>query len=167
MDHSANSSCCTGARATRVIKATVFFVGSVIDTAILTSIVSTQLVLADVRSFGLSVSVGDRINATLHDILGVGPPLLVLIGLSFLVAFTVARHAQRIIGGSRAIWFSIAGFASVPVTLMLLKLALGGTMLASARTPLGMFLVACCCMAGAYCYVWLTERYGNAGGDNA
>ena len=90
-----------------------------------------------------------------------------LIGISFLIAFIVARYAHRMIGGSRAIWFSAAGFLSVPCALLLLKMAMGGTLLAAARTSLGMFLIACCCMAGGYGYAWITERYGNAGEQHA
>jgi hypothetical protein len=150
-----------------MIKTVLFFIMAVVDAAILTSIVSTQLVLADVKYFGLDVTMGDRVNATIHDLLGVGPALLMLIGLSFLVAFVIARYAHRHIGGNRALWFSAAGFLSMPSALLLLKMAMGGTLLASARTSLGMFLVACCCMAGGYGYAWVTERYGNAGEQHA
>ena len=147
---------------------TVFFLRmTVVDASILTSIGSTQLVLADVTGFGLDVTIGDRLNATIHDLIGVGPALLMLIGISFLVAFIVAGYAHRMIGGSRAVWFSAAGFLSVPCALLLLKMAMGGTLLAAARTSLGMFLIACCCMAGGYGYAWITERYGNAGEQHA
>ena len=53
-----------------MLKTTLFFISAVIDAALLTSIVSTQLVLADVRSFGLEVSIGDRLDATIHDLIG-------------------------------------------------------------------------------------------------
>ena len=150
-----------------MIKTVLFFLMAVVGTAILTSIVSTQLVLADVKRFGLDVTMGDRVNATIHDFVGLGPALLMLIGLSFLVAFIVARYAHRQIGGRRPVWFSAAAFLSVPSALLLLKMAMGGTLLSSARTSLGMFLVACCCMAGGYGYVRVTERYGNAGEKHA
>ena len=63
-----------------IIKTAVFYVAAVVDTSILTSIVSTQLILADVASFGIPVSIGDRIGATIHDLIGLAVPLLLLVG---------------------------------------------------------------------------------------
>ena len=150
-----------------MLKTTLFFISAVIDAALLTSVVSTQLVLADVRSFGLEVSIGDRLAATVHDLIGLMLPLLILIGLSFLVSFVIARYAVRIIGGNRTLWYMAAGFTSVPAALLIIKYFLGGTMLAAARTSLGMFLVACCCMAGGWIFAFLTARFGTAGKADA
>ena len=142
-----------------MIKSVVIFVAAVVVAAILTSIVSTQLVLADIQSFGLAVSFGDRLQATLHDLLGLALPLLILIGLSFLAAFVIARYAIRIIGGNKTIWYMAAGFTSVPAGIFLIKYFMGGTLLASARTSLGMLLVACCCMAGGWLFAYLNSRF--------
>jgi len=146
-----------------MLKTTLFFISAVIDAALLTSIVSTQLVLADVRRFGLEVSLGDRVEATIHDLVGLMLPLLILIGLSFLVSFVIARYAIRIIGGNRTIWYMAAGFTSVPAAILIIKYIMGGTLLASARTSFGMFMVACCCMVGGWIFAFLTSRFGNAG----
>lgn len=144
------------------MKTIVIFVTAVVFAAILTSIVSTQLVLADIQSFGLAVSLGDRLQATLHDLLGLALPLVMVIGLSFLVAFIVARNAIRMIGGSKMIWYMAAGFTSVPAGIFLIKYFMGGTLLASARTSLGMLLVACCCMAGGWLFAHLNLRFVSA-----
>jgi hypothetical protein len=147
------------------MKTLAYFVVAVVDAYILTSIVSTQLVLADIQSFGLAVSFGDRVQATLHDLLGLALPLLVLIGLSFLVAFAVARYAFRTIGGNKMMWFMVAGFTSVPAGIVLIKYFMGGTLLASARTSLGMLLVALCGMAGGWVFAYLTSRFGRVSAD--
>ena len=144
------------------IKATALFLMAVIDASILTSIVSTQLVLADIQSFGLDVSAADRLQTTLHDVLGLALPLIGAIGLSFLVAFRVARYAIVRTGGYNAIWYMAAGFTSVPAAIYITRLVMGVTVLASARTPLGMFLVACCSMAGGWIYFYLISQYGDA-----
>ena len=143
------------------MKTIVIFVAAVVFAATLTSIVSTQLVLADIQSFGLAVSLGDRLQATLHDLLGLALPLVMLIGLSFLVAFFVARNAIRMIGGNKMIWYMAAGFTSVPAGIFLIKYFMGGTLLASARTSLGMLLVACCCMSGGWLFAHLNLRFGS------
>ena len=144
-----------------MIKNAAIFLIAVIDAAILTSIVSTQLVLSDVQSFGLAVSFGDRMRTTLHDLLGLGPPLLILIGLCFLIAFFIARRAIRIIGGSPLIWYMAAGLTSLPAGIFVIRYFLGVTLPASARTPLGMLSLACCCMAGGWLYGYLMARYGS------
>ncbi len=149
------------------LKTTLFFISAVVEAAFLTSIVSTQLVLADVKSFGLPVSPGDRLQATIHDLIGLMVPLLMLIGLSFLISFVIARFAHKALGGNRTLWYMTAGFTSVPVAILIIKFFMGGTLLASARTPLGMFLVACCCMAGGWLFAFLSSKSGNAGQADA
>lgn len=136
------------------------FLIAVVDTVILTSIVSTQLVLADVTSFGLTVSLGERLQTTFRDLLGVGVPLLLLIGLSFSIAFFIARYAIRKIGGSPTIWYTAAGLSSLPVGIIVIKYFMGGTLLASARTTLGMALIAACSMVGGWVYAYLLAKYG-------
>ena len=141
------------------MRAVAIFLVCVVESVILTSIVSTQLVLADIQRFGLAVTFGDRLHATQHDLLGLALPLLGLIGLSFLVAFFIARHAFHKIGGNKTMWYMAAGFTSFPVTLFLIRYFMGITLLASARTPTGMLLVASCCMAGGWLYAFLDSRY--------
>lgn len=146
-----------------MLKSFVFYLAAVIGTSILISVVSTQLVLEDVASFGLHVSRDDRLAATLHDLMGLAVPLLLLVGLSFLVAFTVAKHACRHIGGNRTLWFMAAGLLSVPAAILGIKFAMGGTLLAAARSDVGMFLIACCSMLGGWLYAWLSSRSGSHG----
>lgn len=150
-----------------MMKTIAFFLIAVVDAAILISIVSTQLVLADVQSFGLEVSAADRLQTTLADLLGLAVSLLMLIGLSYLIAFTIARYAIRMIGGNRMLWYLAAGLTSVPAGIVLIKFFMGGTLLASARTPLGMTLIACCSMAGGWVYAYLTARFGPREANNA
>ena len=137
------------------MKAFAAYISAVIDTVILTSIVSTQLVLADVAGFGVAVSLNDRIGATLHDLIGLGPALALLIAASFAVAFPLAAFLQRRFGASPMLWYMAAGLLAMPAALMLLKVIMGGTLLASARTPLGMLLVALCGLVGGWVFAWV------------
>jgi len=145
-----------------MLKTAVFFVAAVIDAAILTSIVSTQIVLHDIKGFGLEVSFDDRLDATIHDLVGLAAPLLIIIGLGFLVALPTARYASQRLGGRSTWWFLAAGFLSIPATLLIIRFFMGLTVLASARTWTGMFLVACCGMAGASVFVYLRTRFGRS-----
>ena len=144
-----------------MLKSGLFFVGTVVDTAILVSIVATQLVLADIAGFGVDISMGDRLMATVHDLLNFGPTLLVLIGVSFAVAFLVAFLAHRRFGGNRTTWYMVAGLTSFPAMIFLLRAAMGVTLIAAARNLTGLILLSLCCMAGGWAFAWLTSRFGN------
>lgn len=142
----------------KILKPVLFFVLSVITTFLLASIVGTQVILAEVKSFGLDVSFADRISATFHDIVGLSSSLSILIAGAFLVAFVVAALCIRFIGGKRTNWYLAAGFTSLPSTLILIKTLMGGTLFAAARTGFGMLLFALCGLAGAWVFARLTQN---------
>ena len=141
-----------------MLKTVLIYIGCVLVSAFLTSIVSSQPVIADIQSFGIVVSFADRLSMTTKDLFGLGPVLLLLIGTSFLVAFIIANYAHQFIGGNRTFWYTAAGFCSFPATLLIMKYFMGVTVLASARTPLGLILVACCCLFGGTLYAVMTTK---------
>ena len=144
-----------------MLKTTIHFLATIVITTVLISIVSSQLVLADIQSFGLDVGIKDRLEVTVKDIIGIGPILLLILGLSFLVAFIIARYSHRFLGGNKTVWIITAGMSSLPVTLYLIKYFMGVTILASARTTTGMILIACCCALGGWMYSFLITKSGD------
>jgi hypothetical protein len=46
----------------------------------------------------------------------------------------------------------LAGFTSLSTTLLILQLFIGITILASARTSMGMLVVGFCCLVGGYLF---------------
>ena len=58
--------------------------------------------------------------------------LLILAGATYLVAFVIAALGHRFIGGSRLYWFLVAGFTSLPATMMLIIITMGVTPFAPA-----------------------------------
>ena len=141
-------------------KLALFFFSAVLLTLLLTSVAGTQLVLADIVSFGVEVPWSTRVTATGHDLIGLAPVMSVLISAAFLVAFGVAALCNRFTGSNRTGWYVAAGFTAVPVTLLLIKLAMGVTLFAAARSGLGMLLTALCGVAGAYLFARLTQSGG-------
>lgn len=142
----------------KIVKTVLYFFVTVLITFLLASIVGTQIVLADILSFGLDVPFSDRISATFHDIVGLAPALSILIAAAFLVAFVVAALCSRFVGGNRMYWYLAAGFTSLPATLILIKSLMGGTLFAAARTGLGMFLIALCGLVGGWLFARLTQK---------
>lgn len=143
----------------KLIKIMLYFIVAVLATFLLASIVGTQLVLADILSFGLVVSLSDRVSATIHDIAGLVTMLPILISVTFLLAFIIAESGRRIMSGKRTYWYMVAGLASLPASLALIKTLMGGTVFAAARTGSGMLLIALCGLFGG----WLFARLVNMG----
>ena len=142
----------------KTIKSILSYFAAVVVAYLLTSAMGTQFVLADIESYGLAVSLSDRIAATLHDISGLVPVLVILVSASYLFAFVIAALGHRFVGGSRLYWFLVAGFTSLPTTMMLIKMTMGVTPFAPAGTVFGLFLIALCGLAGAWVYARLTQR---------
>ena len=144
----------------KFIKVVTAFIAVLFAVYLLISIVWTQIVLAEVKSFGLAVSLSDRIAATLHDIVGLAEMLPWLIVPALLVAFIVAALGKRFMGGNRTYWYLAAGLTSLPAGLILLELVLGGAPYAAARTGFGLSLIALCGMAGWWLFARLTQKRG-------
>lgn len=141
-----------------MLKTIVPFIFTTLIATLLVCIVSTQIILADLQSFGLSISTEVRFNATIQDLLGLAPALYLLISIGFLVGFIIARYAHQLIGGNRAIWYIAVGMTSFPITMYLIQYFMGLTPIASARTPLGLFLTTCCCIISAWLFAFLTSH---------
>jgi hypothetical protein len=82
---------------------------------------------------------------------------MILISATYLFAFVIAALGHRFVGGRRLYWFLVAGFTSLPITMMLIKMAMGVTPFAPAGTIFGLFLIALCGLAGAWVYARLMQ----------
>lgn len=142
----------------KVIRTMLYFIVAVLATFLLASMLGTQLVLADILSFGLVVSLSDRVSATIHDIAGLATMLPLLISVTFLLAFIIAESGRRILTGKRTYWYMAAGLTSLPAALTLIKTLMGGTVFAAARTGSGMLLFALCGLIGGWLFARLVNR---------
>jgi hypothetical protein len=134
------------------------FLGAVLFSTVLASTVGTQLVLSEIQGFGLDITLRERLLFTLHDMIGFGPTLSILIGVTFLIAFLIAALALRKLGGNRIYWYMAAGFTSLPLTLLLIRLVMGVSVFAASRTLAGILLVALCALSGGWLFARLTNK---------
>lgn len=151
-----------------MVKRLIFFLLAVFVTATLVSIVATQLVLADIQGFGIPVTLAERMSATVHDLLGLGPTLLVLFTPTMAVAFGIAYVANKRFPSSargRSLWYCASGFTSLPAVIYLIRIAMGATLLAAARTPTGMLLLAALGLIGGWIFALLTASLAPTGGQ--
>jgi hypothetical protein len=132
---------------------------AVVATYLLASITATQSVVASLSGMGMEVSFGDRVNMTLADIRGMAGVFLPLLAFGLLIAFMSSALLYRFWRKWRMALYLIAGAAAVIVIHLALKLALGVTPLAIARSPGGLLAQGIAGAAGGLCYVWLLTKF--------
>lgn len=133
----------------RAIKA---FFPAVLVAYLLASIIFTQMILAIVQSFGLEVSLAQRLGATGHDILGMATSYLLLLLVAFLIALPVAAGLTRLLPSHRAALFTLAGFVAVVALHVILKAVLGLSGIAVTRTLAGLIGQGIAGAVGGYVY---------------
>ncbi len=108
-------------------------------TAILASLFSSQVVIANLIEVGAQVDLGNRISMTLGD-LGILETLVPVLIICFTIGFTVAYYCQKHLGGKRIFWFIIAGGSAFLSTLLIMRWQLQLSPVAGARTLAGLSL---------------------------
>ncbi|MDP4788669.1 MAG: hypothetical protein NWR64_01665 [Haliea sp.] len=122
----------------RVLKA---FFPAVLLAYILGSVLATQTVLAKLAALGVAVPMTVRLQASLHDVIGMTAYLLLIL-VAFVLALPVAAWLVRAhrVPGPRLFWFTLAGFAGVIALHLIMNQVLGIWVIAAAREWPGLLL---------------------------
>ena len=130
------------------------YLAAVAAAAVLGCAASTQFTLNGLGGFGIDVPLADRLSATVHDIIGMGPLYALIAAVAFLPAFVLATVLLRWVPGPRPFWFAVAGGAAIVTAILVIRYFVGGTIIGGARMPLGLLGQALACgVAG-----WLFAR---------
>ncbi len=116
------------------------WVSAAIMTALLISIISSQLVLNELIKVGATVSPLDRLHMTVAD-LAILQALIPVLLACFLIGFLVATLCNRWLFRARRFWFLLAGASSIICTLVLMSIVMNLMPIAGARGLLGMALI--------------------------
>ncbi|WP_394693462.1 hypothetical protein [Hyphobacterium sp.] len=103
---------------------------------IATTILSTQVVLQYLVNAGAGMPLNVRLDATLTDLAGFAPTLILLTAIGYLIAFPVARLISRQLGALRTFGYVLSGFVTIMVMIYAIELFYQ-TVLASTITPIG------------------------------
>ena len=136
------------------------FVPAVLLAYLLASVLVTQANLAAVQSMGLEVSTGVRLDTTARDMVGMASSYLILILVSFTLAFPVAAGLTRRLPRQRALLFTLAGFVAIVALHLIMKAALGLSGIAPTRTLAGLLSQGVAGAVGGYCYHALSHGRG-------
>ena len=141
------------------IKYTAAFIAAVVLTALLSSIFSTQFVVAGLQSIGTDIAFATRLSMTIRD-LAILQTLGIAAAACLLIGFLVAGLCHRFIGLSRTFWYSLAGATSLVTLLLLMSLQMQLMPIAGARTTFGLLTQAIAGGCGGWLFARLTRPSG-------
>lgn len=118
----------------------------------------TQGVLNNIAAMGVPVSIADRTDAVLHDLIGMATIYLPLITVALLVAFLVAGLLIRWFGWPRSPLYALGGFIAIITLHLTLDAALGLVGIAAARTLAGLLLQALGGALGGWLFATLSKK---------
>lgn len=121
----------------------------------------TQMVLAQLAQIGIEISFADRLYMSSQDLLGLSPTYgsIVLIGLG--LAFVVTFYINKYTFVKSYYLYVLAGGLAVLTILMAMYPILNITLLAGARTPLGLMLQMFAGCVGGFCFAYLRKNHAH------
>ncbi|MEM6543831.1 MAG: hypothetical protein AAF991_10045 [Pseudomonadota bacterium] len=131
---------------------------SVLGAYAVASVLATQLILANVESMGLAVTMRDRLHATNHDLFGLFPTYVPLLLIAFVIAMPVAVGLARLLPKSATALFVLAGFVAVLAIHLIMKQVLGLNGIAAVREVHGLLSQALAGAFGGYLYFVFSGR---------
>jgi len=137
----------------RAFRYTAAFVAAVLASSLLSSVFSTQFVIAGLESINVEIPLGTRVTMTLED-LAIVKALSAVIAASFLVAAACNRWA----GGNRTAWYGFAGASALVTTLVLMSWQMQLVPIAGARTIFGLITQSLAGATGGVLFSRLTKK---------
>lgn len=139
-----------------LIRYAVAFIVAVLCTSLLSSIFSSQSVIASLQHVGADVPFGTRLSMTLGDF-KVLETLAAATAACFFVGFWVAAACNKFISDNRPAWFTLAGACGLICTLLLMSWFLQLMPIAGARSTLGLASQGLAGACGGYLFSKLTS----------
>ena len=136
-----------------MLYAVAAYLVAVLVSYVLGAVLATQVILAEVRALGLSVTLSDRFHATGHDLVGLAGSYLPLLAVALAPALFVAARLARRLPALRGVLYPLAAAVAVVVLHLAVKAVLGLNGIAAVREWHGLALQALAGWAGGYCYV--------------
>lgn len=116
-------------------------------------VVCSQFNMAEISNMGIIISLSERLQTTILDVIGMAPLFSVIFGVGLLVAFIVASLIARFTPLLRTAVFVVAGFVAVATTLTLMKVTFSITAIAATRNWDG--FLSLCVLGGLAAYFFI------------
>ena len=141
-----------------MIRRILTFFGAVLVTYLLAGLLASNSALNSIVALGLPISLGQRLSANAHDLLGMASSLLPLVVIGLLIAFLIATLLVRRAPRLRLPLFALAGAVALVGIHVALKLTFDITPVAAARTVAGLLLQGAAGAVGGYLFARLSHR---------
>jgi hypothetical protein len=140
----------------------------VLATAVVASVVQTQINLLSITAMGVPVPATLRLATIGEDILRFGPVMALIAGAAFVPAFVVAALTDRFAGGHRLLVRALAGMAGLWTAFMVMSFFTPmPTLVAAVRTPPGLAAMCLTGLLGGAVYGALTAGRSRRSGPEA
>lgn len=130
---------------------------TVISVYVLATLAATQSVINRLAGMGIPTSLAERLSMSAQDLLGMAGLYLPLIAVALLLAWPIAGWLGRHSPGKRTLLFVLAGATSMLCIHLALNWSFDITLVAVARTPLGLLSQALAGAAGGWLFTRLKK----------
>ncbi|CUS48456.1 MAG: hypothetical protein HLUCCO02_00200 [Idiomarinaceae bacterium HL-53] len=136
----------------------VAFIAALLAATLYGSIVQTQLNLYQLAQIGPAIDAGQRLSATLHDLVHFAPLFAFVLASMLVIALPLAHFVAAFQKRQFTAWCIVAGGVGLYVTFQLIdSLVPPPTLIAATRTSVGSFaMIMSGCLAG-FLYAHLTR----------
>jgi hypothetical protein len=133
------------------------FLIAALCTYILASLAHSQFVLSELSAVNIDITLADRISMSLDDILGFFPILAAAIAFSLLLGFGAVALIRKF-QPQLTLWlYPLAGTTAILVMLLAMHPILGITIIAGARSALGIFFQCLAGLSGGWLFMRLRK----------
>lgn len=147
-----------------ILRVILAFLVAVVVTVILGAAASSGFVLAELTRLGVEISIGAWLSTLLHDVVGMGPLYVPIVGVGFLIGFVVAAAVIRwLLPGWQDLGYPIAGCTAMLVILLSMTAAFGLMPIAGARSMGGLVAQCAAGAVGGYVFARLGPGAARAG----
>lgn len=130
----------------------IAFLAATASAYLVAVVLVSQFNIAEVQNMGFTVSLAQRGEAVLHDLLGMTAAYLPLIAAGFLLAFLFTGLVLMRFIAAPAILYPLAGFVAVIAIHSLLHMVFGVSGIAPTRTFVGLLSQGVAGALGGYVY---------------
>lgn len=131
------------------------FLIAVIFTFILASLLHSQFVMAELTMVGVNISLNDRLSMSIDDLIGLYPTYGLVIALSLLLAFSIARLISKYVKSPRSVLYFAAGGVGIATALFAMHPILDASLVAGARSGFGIICQSIAGAAGGWVFSYL------------
>ncbi len=142
----------------KVMRVVFGFVSAALVAYVLAAAVNSQFVM---NAHKVPISFGDRFNMTMFDISNMWL-YLVIIAISFLIAFSIAALLKRFLPRLARIAYPIAGAAAIAAVLGAMYMVFQTVPISGARSTLGFLSQVVAGGIGGWCFARIIQRPSGA-----